>query len=738
MALDTSPQGDPSQSPTLTAAATQMGVIMGTAAYMSPEQARGKPTDRRADIWSFGVVLFEMLTGQRAFAGEDVSVTLADVIRADLSWDTLPSDLPPGLAMYLRRCLEKEPSQRIQAIGDVRLAMAGAFEPLVATSNDARASGPRRVWQRPAPLVVGAGVLVVTSLFIGRLLPSDTAAMPSDPVRLSIVLPQDLRYLNGSSPSHGLAISPDGSQIVFRGTMDGQRRLFRRSLDDRSVEPISGTESDSAIDGAKQPLFSPDGTSVAFFADGTWKKVGLDGSLPITLVDDAGLFSFGTWTNNDEFIYAVGEGLFRVSADGGASTPLIGEEETPAERFRYVAHVPGTDDIVSTGASSGEPRIEVQNADTGARMPVVDNARLVAVTTSGHLLFERDGVVMAATFDATQRRLGPAVPVLDGYAHDNGGLTPQVAVSASGTLAYVATARTGRDTTLEWVESDGGLTRIGELPAATASVDLSPDGSLAVLGIVDEPRTVFLWDMVHQVPTGLEVEGSVPRWHPDGRHVALSRGPDLVLLNVDDGSEAMLVEGGGARSPSFSAEGDKVVFSVQEDILALLPGETTPQAVIATDAREHSPALSPDGQWLAYVSNESGEEQVYVAQFPSGAGRRRVTTNPGNQPLWRQDGRALFFRESVGDSLLEATNLRVVAIGPGETLDLGPPESLFTVFDPAASRRSITFVNLGAAYQASPDGTRFLMVYTSRREPLSEIVVVQNWFEELKRLVPTN
>ena len=578
--------------------------------------------------------------------------------------------------------------------------------------------------------------IVVASALVGSMLSSTrSSALPSEPVRLSVLLPEGTQYLNFSSPSRSLAVSEDGTQLVFRGVRDGQRQLFRRSLDDRSVDPIPGTDAGSRFEGAKQPFFSPDGSSVAFFDDGDLKRVGFEGAPPITLVEGAGRFSFGVWSNED-IVYSGEEGLFRVSAQGGSPTRLL---DAASGRYYHLAIVPDTGDILFTVRARGGEWIDLLSADTGEVLRVLDDAQLVALTGSHHLLFERDGVIMAAAYDATEPRVGPAVPMLDGYARDQGDSTPQVTVSASGILAYVPQAQSTDSPSLEWVDVDGTLTRVGALPAGSASVDLSPDGTLAVVGTQETPPRVFLWDMVRKVPTGLNVRGATPRWHPDGQHVALNRGRRLLLLDVNDSSETVLVEGGG-RTPSFSADGNTVVYAARgesgsQDIFALLSGQAMPRPIIATDAEEHSPALSPDGRWLAYVSHESGEMHVYVSQFPSGAGKRRVTTNVGNSPLWRQDSGALFFREAVGENVENAREMRVVAVGPGEMLALGESESLFEVVNRSASRISSTYISSGSTYQATPDGTRFLMVYKSS-QPLTEIVVVQNWHEQLKARVP--
>ena len=468
-ALDPAPASDLSESPTLTAAATQMGVILGTAAYMSPEQARGKTVDKRADIWAFGCVLFEMLTGRRVFESEDVSLTLADVMRAEPAWERLPDGVPLALVTFLRRCLQKDARQRIRDIGDVRLALEGAFETLVSTQPDGIVPPALRLWQHPVPLAISVLALVVASLLVGRMLSSaPPAAPPSDPVRLSVMLPEGTEYVNFSSPSRGLAVSEDGRQVVFRGQRDGRRQLFRRSLDDRSVTPIPGTDAGSRSAGALQPFFSPDGTSVAFFDDGDLKRVGLDGTPPITIAEGIGVFAFGDW-DNSEIVYAdLVQGLFRVSAEGGTPVRLL------SGRYFNPTFVPNTGDILFTAEGPGGLRVEMLCAGSTQPEPVLDDARLVALTASNRLVFERDGVMMAATFDAIERSVGPPVPVLDRYAHDQGGRTPQVTVSASGTLVHVPERQSTAPRSLEWVDFDGTMTRVGEVPGGAASVDLSP------------------------------------------------------------------------------------------------------------------------------------------------------------------------------------------------------------------------------------------------------------------------
>ncbi len=739
-AMDTTPEGDPSQSPTLTAAATQVGVIMGTAAYMSPEQARGKSVDKRADIWAFGCVLYEMLTGRRAFQGEDVSLTLAKVLEKEPTWDVLPSTAPARVANLLRRCLEKDPRERVQAVGDVRLAMQGAFE--TATDGPEPIEQPARspaMWQRPAPMLTAAVLLVTASLLAGRALapePLPTSAV----VRLSVVLPDGVRYTAPGSFARGLAVSSDGTQIVFTGRAgSGPRQLLRRALNGRAVDPLPGTER------GQQPFFSPDGRWVAFFSPGdeALKRVAIEGdSPPQTLVEGVSR-GFGVWWE-DEIVFGDRGALFRVSAEGGTPV-LLFDTGVGARRAPQPVVVPETGDILyGYGASDlGGPRIAVLPADASDPVPLLDDATLVALATSGHLLFEREGVVLAAAFDPATRRLGPARGVLEEFAYDPARARPQVTVSPSGTLVYIPAPARADTATLAWVDLEGTLTTVGELPPDVAMVDLSPDGALAVVGTRETPTRVFLWDMVRQVPTGLEVGWYAPRWHPDGRHVALSRGQELVLLDVDDGSETTLVtEPVRASTPSFTADGETLAYTAiregsGEDIFARLRGDAEPHAVVATEAYEHSPALSPDGRWLAFVSDESERMEVYVARFPSGAGRRRVTTNGGLFPRWRSDGRALFFNEN-GDQDQDGMVLgRMVRIGEGETLELGSSVTLFVVFDAARPVNSVqSYSNWGAPYDVAADGTRFLRPYRAQSAPAREIVVVQNWLAELAELVP--
>jgi hypothetical protein len=541
-----------SMDPTVTSPATQAGMILGTAAYMAPEQARGKVVDRRADIWAFGCVLFEMLTGRRAFDAEDVSLTLAQVLERDPDFTLLPLNVPSHVEHALRMCLRKDPHTRLSDIRDVRLALDGAF----GTSVNATAVGtamPRR-WAQPLPLAVAALLLLAAGGVGGWFLHTRGNPVSVEPVRLSALLPPAHEYGLSSAPSHALAISPDGTRIVMGIRRDEQAALYQRTLAGGTLEQIPGTEG-----GVAQPIFSPDGTRVAFIGGDDLKAVGFDGRTPVTLVPKIGLGASAVWQGDTLVFWNSSErALSRIPATGG-KPERIGTFASGSGTRLIGVH--NSSDVLRGVRIEGTDRTEIIATDTGDSSLLLENARLVAHTASGHLVFERDGQLMATALDPVRRQVGPPVPVLRGYAYDPGHYFPQVAVSDSGTLVYVVDAPTAPPT-LAWVNASGQLMPAGELPAHASSVDLSSRLSLAVLGLSGAPRRVMLWEMHRQVPTGVQMEGMTPRWHPDGRRFAVSIGNRLVLVNAEDATESVLASttNGTLRTPSFSADGASVVY----------------------------------------------------------------------------------------------------------------------------------------------------------------------------------
>ena len=389
-ALDTTLEGDPSQSPTLTAAATQMGVIMGTAAYMSPEQARGKPVDRRADVWAFGAVLYEMLTGARPFAGDDVSETLARVIDREPNWAALPDNLPPGLSNFLRHCLQKNPKKRIRDIGDVSLAMEGAFEALPGVSaSDLAATTPRSWRQSIVWTVLTLAVAGIVGLAVWVVM-QPTSLLPR---RLVINLP------SAAEPAQApvVALSPDGRTLVYSASRDGVPQLYLRPMNELTATPLAGTE------GGVSPFFSPDSEWIGFFTETELKKVSIGGGTPLPVADvRRGLT--GTWGTDDRIVIGIagGTGLFEVAAAGGAPQVLTTLDADTELDHDWPRILPGGEwllfTIRQTGRSFDDGRIVVESLQTGERHVLIEGGTHARYVPTGHLVYARSGDLLAAPF----------------------------------------------------------------------------------------------------------------------------------------------------------------------------------------------------------------------------------------------------------------------------------------------------------------------------------------------------
>ena len=524
-ALDPSPTSDPSESPTLTAAATQMGVIMGTAAYMSPEQARGKPVDKRADIWSFGVVLYEMLTGQRAFQGEDVSVTLADVIRADLKWEKLPNDLPPTLATYLRRCLEKEPSQRIRDIGDVRLAMAGAFEMTGSGPAEPVAAPSLRVWQRPAVAAVLAVVLIAIGLAGGLAVWSATrpAAPTSPTTRFPIVLPPGGRF--GGVSRHVVALSPDGVHLAYAAN----RQIYLRTMDRMEATPIRGTEGEGATFG-RSPFFSADGQWLGFWAENQLKRVSVSGGAPVTLCDAENPRG-ASWGADDTILFGQADGIWRVLGTGGTPERII--EVGEGSQAQSPQLLPGGAWVLFTlrpgGASDwNQAQIVAESLETAERRVLIDGGHDARYVSTGHLVYALNGILLAVGFDPDTLRVTPGpVPLVEGVAvaGSNGGAA-HFALSDTGTLVYVpgvgvpGQGRGGTARTLVWVDREGREELVATPSVAYDRVRLSPDGTRAVVQVDGANTDVWLSELARGTLSRLTTDPAVderPLWTPNGQ-----------------------------------------------------------------------------------------------------------------------------------------------------------------------------------------------------------------------------
>ena len=539
-ALDTTPEGDPSQSPTLTAAATQMGVIMGTAAYMSPEQARGKPVDRRADIWAFGCVLFEMLTGLRPFQGEDVSLTLAAVMTFEPDLALLPETLSPTLKTYLIRCLAKDPKERLRDIGDVRLAMKGAFETPASAPSVGTATPQPSVWQRPVPLLLGAGLLVAIS---GLAVWSVTRSGPPtvQPTKRFVITQPASNAIAQGFPGHHVALSPDGRTLVYVGANDGVRQLFRRSMDQLEVIPLRDTEN------AIAPSFSLNGEWVTFIAGlgGPLVKVSLAGGSALTIMQHPDARA-RTWGPDDTIVFGTfGSGLSRVSANAGDPEPLT----TPAEEGEshrephFLPDVGALLFVVRSQSGDGD-QLAVYSFETGEWHELsLEGAR--PHYSLGHIMFSREDALWAVPFEVDRLALtGDAFLVLEGVT--SSGAT-QFDVARDGTLVYVpeGTLGAGDARTLTWVDREGISTPLKEERLPYRNPRFSPDGRRLLLQIRDEGAShIWVQDVERGTLTPLTFEGAfngLPIWSPDGTYVTFS------------------VPSGDGRNPSPSGEEKSVV-----------------------------------------------------------------------------------------------------------------------------------------------------------------------------------
>ena len=552
-ALDTTPEGDPSQSPTLTAAATKMGVIMGTAAYMSPEQARGKTVDRRADIWSFGVVLYEMLTGVRPFRGEDVSLTLASVMKSDVDVKTLPPALPETLRTVLRRCLEKDPLQRIRDMGDVRLAMEGAFETTVSAVTQPTVARRLQVWQRPVPAIV---VVLAVAAIAGLAVWSLTRPGPQGVSRFEIPLRAG-ESLSGFR-DHMVAISLDGRRIVYVTA----RGLALRSLDQVTPVLVAGTDGS-----ARAPFFSPNGQSIAFWTGGQLQKVFTSGSAPVTLADAARPYG-ASWGLGGMILYGEGpDGIWQVPGTGGTPEQVITVED--GDQAHGPQMLPG-DWVLFTFRPAGvsswdDAQIVMQSLATDERVVLIEGGRDARYVETGHLVYALNGVVTAMAFDLDARQvLGGPVPLVEGVRFSNATGSAQFSVARNGSLVYIAGLLGNGAFSLSWVTRTGEGTPTAAPARTYSDMRVSPDGTRIAVDIFDADNIdVWVWHLDDGPLTRLTFDEAVdfaPLWTPDSERVVFGStrdGGGLFWKAADNTGEVeQLLESSDRPRPwGWSADG---------------------------------------------------------------------------------------------------------------------------------------------------------------------------------------
>ena len=714
-----------SQSPTLTKG-TALGAIMGTASYMSPEQARGKEVDKRTDIWAYGCCFYETLTAKQAFTGDSVTDILAAVIGGEPELGSLPREATPEIRKLLRRCLSKGVRERLRDIGEARVALTESQEAPADVHEDAESRRRSR-----AGIASALFFALAAGAWLGmNVLPSSS----SDDVerrrvsRSTLRLPPDQRIPgNVLSP---LAISPEGERIAYVALRGGEHRLFIRELDSFESTELDGTED------AQAPFFSPDGRWVGFFARRTLFKVAVGGGSPVAIAA-APLPIGASWGLNDEIIFAAAQaGLQRVSANGGEPSQLT----TPlAERGRghgFPQHLPGGKSVLFTIIG---PQLEaaIANLATGEWHPILTGIKHQQYIR-GHLLFWRPGhsAVMASTFDPVTSASGQNhVGILEGVRLDHGTNHFSLSASRTGSLVYVPSAQTSVG--LVWVDRQGQSRPLeGNLLAKPSSISVSPNGQYAA---VREGETIWIVDL--ERGTGTIVVGKsldegrfqTPIWTTDGSRITFSCDNstssdwDLCSAPPGGGETELLLARAGAQVPhSWSPNGELLFGETRgsgADILVMLPGgEISP--VIATEANEATAEFSPDGRWIVYGSDETGRDEIYVRSYPEGTTFQRVSEQGGVAPRWSGDGNELFYRSGI--------RMMAVTIETEQELKLGIPQVLFE--EPFEQNPFVT-LDEQPNYDVVPEGDRFLMVAD---RSAGEIELILNWDRELERLVPPN
>jgi serine/threonine protein kinase/Tol biopolymer transport system component len=736
---------------------TEPGRIIGTPAYMSPEQARGKQADKRSDIWSFGCVLYEMLTGKVPFEGGTPSDTLAGILEREPDWLALPQDTPANIHVMLRRCLTKDPRCRLQHIGDaaieIRETLSGALEAYDLPGKVATVS---RLFRRDVALVALvcsiAGMLIAGSIFMYLVKPGPLE--PPGVLRLPFKVPADKPLYQGYAPNHFLAISPDSTCLVYVGELDnGDPQLNMWSMDDPQIKPIRGTRN------AHNPFFSPDGQWVGFFTEKQLKKVLVAGGEPVTLHENilGGVAAFGSWTDDGTIVFSDCSGsrcIQRIpdSGSGGkqAETLVARVPEDGEAYYCYPQVLPGGNAILYSHVYSNLSRTSCIKAflpETGKRQTVLDNASYATYVSSGHLIFVRDNVLMAAPFDVEQLKPTGREVTLgnDHVGFDWTGDTPQITISGDGTIVYISGSEL-RKRELVWVDRQGKPKSLGAAVNVYEGPSLSPDGQRIAVGVRSQKEDnirvyVYNVQLGTFMPLTPEGESCYPQWSPDETRIAFwGRAP-----GTEEKGVFCKVVGAGAPAERLASKPSPRGFmhpyswsknllactvwdpNTQEDIWVVdTDGEQEPKPVLRTEHREYNPTFSPDGRWLAYVSEELNQEEldqpeIYLLEYPDAGQSWPIPTRGAINPVWSRDGRELYY---ISDNTMMA-----VKVTSDTNFPIGKPELLFELPMIESSGRRLV-----RCYDVSDDG-RFLMLKRSD-DTEDQLIFVQNWFEELKQLAP--
>jgi eukaryotic-like serine/threonine-protein kinase len=732
---------------------TGQGTILGTLQYMAPEQLEAKAVDARTDIFAFGVVVYEMATGKKAFEGQ----SQASVIGAILKDDPPPMSshkpmTPPELDRVVKRCLAKEPDERCQSAKDLTdelkwIAEGGSQVTLAPT---VPAKGIHALGWRALILSLGAMLLVVAlaSLVAWNLKPS-----PPQPVTRTVITLPPGQQLAGLDSGPAVALSPDGTHLAYVARKGGTQQLYLRAMDSLAAKPIPGTE------GGVSPFFSPDGQWLGFFVGGKLKKVSVSGGPALTL-GDAALPHGASWDSQGMIAFSPTQvsALQQVSDAGGTPQPLTRREKREVTQ-RWPEFLPGGKAVLfaasATTVNWTNAQVAVQSVRTGERRNLIQGATQPRYVPSGHLVYAQGGSLMALPFDPQRlTATGGAVPVVEGVLQSISSGSAQYSFSATGSLAYVPGGVMASQWRLVWVDRKG-VEQVLPAPAHSYRTPrLSPDGRRLALTIDDSESNIWLYDLARDTLTRFTFQGNynlMGAWTPDGKRIAFESDTGGGALNLfwqlADGSGGLerLATSEFTEGPSsWSPDGQMLAFfeinpTTGYDIWVLRMSDPSTssgqvpsagsgqgrkaQPFLRTPFTEGAPQFSPDGRWLAYVSDESGRFEIYVQPYPGPGGKWQISTEGGTEPVWNPKGRELFYRS--GDKMMAVD----IATQPG--FAAGKPRMLFEgqyVPTPATLHN----------YDVSPDGQRFLMLKPSEQAQSAptQINVVLNWFEELKQKVP--
>ena len=735
---------DASQVPTLTA--TQLtGAVMGTPAYMSPEQARGQAIDKRTDIWAFGCVLYEMLTGRVAFAGNTISDTIAGILEREPAWDALPEGTPAPVPRLLHRCLDKDPKRRLRDIGDVRIELEDALTG--PTQDDRLGQTSAGITRRTAIVSLASATAgaAATGLFaVSRY----RGTVPRNLTQFAIVPPDNGVLV--PSFNKRIAISPDGRRLAFNAGLGGAsgEAFFLRSLAEMESKRVKELPSGGS------PFFSPDGRWVGFFNNSNpppvMRKLALSGGAPITICPHDGQAG-ATWAD-DNTIYFVGGnpgGLMSVPAAGAQPKEVAKIDFANGERqHKYPCALPGANAVLLTVATADiatfdEARIVAFTPSTGQRKVLVQGGTHPRYSPSGHLLYAHDGKIFAVGFDPDRLELqGQPFTVLEGLQMSRNTGVANYDVSASGDLAYVRGICDGGARTLVWVDRDGKAEPVSMPAKSYLHPRLSPDALRLAIEVEGPSHDLYVYDFERGVLANITTDGVShwPVWSPDGSELGYRSGPmghfTLWRVPADRSRAPQKVSASGVsqNAESWSPDGRTIAYTAQafgvppSIMVARLDGSQA-QPFATGKGPQGSSKFSPDGHWLAYCSNESGRSEVYVQAFPGPGPKIQVSNDGGTDPVWKRTGGELYYRK--GDSMM------AVSVSTAPTFAAGRPGELWQGHYSHGMSSSCGGPGATSSnYDVTADGKRFLMIKDDDQDRATskEIVVVQGWADEVRRL----